>query len=74
MFRPVDAIYPENSLPAQWATFVRINYAYSEGLARVDELVDDLRGEDDGTSGVREPPNPQPDAPGGRDALDPPRP
>ncbi len=66
---PVEAIFPEDALPGKWGSFVRINYAYGEGLARVDQLVDDLRG-DDGASGVREPRDPPPDAPGGLDALD----
>jgi NAD-dependent dihydropyrimidine dehydrogenase PreA subunit len=70
---PVEAIFPEDAVPAKWKPFVRIDDAYSEGLARVDQLVDDHRGEDDGTSGVREPRNPPPDSPGGLDALDPPR-
>jgi NAD-dependent dihydropyrimidine dehydrogenase PreA subunit len=71
---PVEAIFPEDALPAKWSPFVRINYAYGEGLARVDQLVDELRGEDDGAAGVRESRNPPPDAPGGIDALEPPGP
>ena len=69
---PVEAIFPEDALPEKWSLFVRINYAYGEGLARVDELVNELRGDDDGTAGVREPRVPPPDAPGGGDALEPP--
>lgn len=63
---PVEAIFPEDSLPANWAAFVVINYAYSDGLERVDQLVDELRDDDDdGATGVREPRVPPPDAPGG---------
>ena len=69
---PVEAIFPEDALPEKWSPFVRINYAYGEGLARVDELVDELPGDDDGAAGVREPRVPPPDAPGGGDALEPP--
>lgn len=71
---PVEAIFPEDALPEKWSPFVRINYAYGDGLARVDELVEQLRGGDDGASGVREPRVPPPDAPGGGDALEPPSP
>jgi NAD-dependent dihydropyrimidine dehydrogenase PreA subunit len=70
---PVEAIFPEDVLPAKWSPFVRVNYAYGEGLAGVDQLVDELRGEDDGASAVREPRDPPPDAPGGTDAVEPPR-
>ena len=45
---PVEAITPEDAVPEKWQPFVRINYAYSDGLARVDELVEsylDERGE-----------------------------
>ena len=69
---PVEAIFPEDALPEEWSPFVRINYAYGEGRARVDELVDELPGDDDGAAGVREPRLPPPDAPGGGDALEPP--
>ena len=69
---PVEAIFPEDALAEKWSPFVRINYAYGEGLARVDELVDELPGDDDGAAGVREPRLPPPDAPGGGDALEPP--
>jgi ferredoxin len=37
---PVEAIYPEDSVPEQWAPFVVINAAFGDGLARVDQLVD----------------------------------
>jgi ferredoxin len=68
---PVDAIFPEGALPDKWRAFVRINYAYGEGLDAVNRLVDEWRGGDDGTAGVREPRTPPPDAPGGPDALSP---
>jgi NAD-dependent dihydropyrimidine dehydrogenase PreA subunit len=70
---PVEAIFPEDALPEKWRPFVRINYAYGDGLTRVDELVEELGGDDDGTAGAREPCVPSPDAPGGGDALAPPR-
>jgi NAD-dependent dihydropyrimidine dehydrogenase PreA subunit len=37
---PVEAIFPEDALPEKWQPFVRINYAYSDGMAVVDELTD----------------------------------
>ena len=37
---PVEAIFPEDALPEKWEPFVRINYAYSEGMAVVDQLTD----------------------------------
>jgi NAD-dependent dihydropyrimidine dehydrogenase PreA subunit len=37
---PVEAIFPEDALPDKWSDFVKINYAYSEGAAAVDPLVD----------------------------------
>ena len=36
---PVEAIFPEDALPDKWQSFVKINYAYPEGLERVSELV-----------------------------------
>jgi ferredoxin len=68
---PVEAIFPEDALPGKWEPFVRINYAYGEGLEEVNRLVEDLRRGDDGAAGVREPRTPPPDAPGGADALSP---
>jgi ferredoxin len=38
---PVEAIFPEDALPEKWQPFVRINYAYGEGFATVDKLVDE---------------------------------
>jgi ferredoxin len=68
---PVEAIFPEDALPDKWAPFVRINYAYSDGLDTVDRLVDEWRSEnDEGGSGVREPLRPPPDAPPDAQALD----
>ena len=29
---PVEAIFPEDALPEKWEPFVKINYAYSEGM------------------------------------------
>jgi NAD-dependent dihydropyrimidine dehydrogenase PreA subunit len=37
---PVEAIFPEDALPEKWQPFIRINYAFNEGLAAVDPLVD----------------------------------
>ena len=37
---PVEAIFPEDALPEKWQPFVKINYAYNEGLAAVEPLVD----------------------------------
>jgi ferredoxin len=36
---PVEAIFPEDSLPAKWQAFVRINAAYGQGVDAVDALV-----------------------------------
>ena len=38
---PVEAIFPEDALPEEWEPFVRINYAFPEGMAVVDELVEE---------------------------------
>ncbi len=46
---PVEAIYPEDALPEKWEPFVKINYAYGEGMDVVNELVqkyDDEHGVD----------------------------
>jgi len=37
---PVEAIFPEDALPDKWEPFVRINYAFPEGAAVIDQLVD----------------------------------
>jgi NAD-dependent dihydropyrimidine dehydrogenase PreA subunit len=37
---PVEAIYPEDALPEKWEPFVKINYAYGEGMDVVNELVE----------------------------------
>jgi NAD-dependent dihydropyrimidine dehydrogenase PreA subunit len=37
---PVEAIFPEDALPARWQTFVALNAAYGRGVAAVDALVD----------------------------------
>jgi ferredoxin len=36
---PVEAIFPEDALPAKWQQFTRINAAYADGIAAVDERV-----------------------------------
>ena len=42
---PVEAIFPENALPERWQTFVRINYAYSEGPDEVNRLANEYAAE-----------------------------
>src|SRR5213592_2914710 len=37
---PVEAIFTEDALPDKWEPFVRVNYAYGEGMDVVDGLVD----------------------------------
>jgi NAD-dependent dihydropyrimidine dehydrogenase PreA subunit len=37
---PVEAIFPEDALPDKWEPFVKINYAYSDGMDVVNELVE----------------------------------
>ena len=44
---PVEAIYPESSLPEEWEPFVRINYAFADGMDVVNELVDEYALEHD---------------------------
>jgi NAD-dependent dihydropyrimidine dehydrogenase PreA subunit len=36
---PVEAIFPEDALPAKWQAFVAINAAYGQGVDAVDTLV-----------------------------------
>ena len=38
---PVEAIFPEDALPDKWEPFVKINYAYSEGMDVVNKLTDE---------------------------------
>jgi NAD-dependent dihydropyrimidine dehydrogenase PreA subunit len=38
---PVEAIYPEDAVPDKWEPFIRINYAYTDGIDRVNGLVRD---------------------------------
>ena len=35
---PVEAILPEDAIPEDWEPFVKINYAFPNGMAAVDEL------------------------------------
>ncbi len=35
---PVEAIFPEDALPEKWEPFVKINAAFNESIAKVDEL------------------------------------
>ena len=36
---PVEAIFPEDAVPVKWEPFVKINYAYSDGMESVNKLV-----------------------------------
>ena len=38
---PVEAIFPEDALPDKWEPFVRINYAYGEGIDVVNKLTEE---------------------------------
>src|SRR5438128_4774058 len=38
---PVEAIFPEDALPDKWEPFVKINYAYSDGMDVVNKLTDE---------------------------------
>jgi NAD-dependent dihydropyrimidine dehydrogenase PreA subunit len=38
---PVEAIFPEDALPDKWEPFVKINYAYGEGIDVVNKLTDE---------------------------------
>ena len=35
---PVEAIFPEDALPEKWEPFVKINYAYGDGMDVVNQL------------------------------------
>ncbi len=37
---PVEAIFPEDALPEKWDPFVKINYAYSDGMEVVNDLTE----------------------------------
>ena len=37
---PVEAILPEDAVPDDWQPFVKINYAFEQGIPVVDELVE----------------------------------
>jgi ferredoxin len=37
---PVEAIFPEDSLPEKWVSFTAINDAYKDGTTAVDSLVE----------------------------------
>jgi ferredoxin len=37
---PVEAIFPEDSVPDAWQDFIPINYAYNDGEDKVRDLVD----------------------------------
>ena len=38
---PVEAILPEDAIPAGWEPFVKINYAFSQGIPAVEKLVEE---------------------------------
>jgi NAD-dependent dihydropyrimidine dehydrogenase PreA subunit len=38
---PVEAIFPEDALPDKWEPFVKINYAYGDGMDVVNQLVNE---------------------------------
>ena len=38
---PVEAIFPEDALPDKWEPFVKINYAYGDGMDVVNQLTDE---------------------------------
>ena len=38
---PVEAIFPEDALPDKWEPFIKINYAYGEGLDVVNNLTNE---------------------------------
>jgi ferredoxin len=65
---PVEAIFPEDALPGKREPFVKINYAYGDGIATVNRLVDDYL-EGDGGAGVREPRRPSPGSSGNGAAV-----
>ena len=37
---PVEAIFPEDALPEKWEPFVKINYAYDEGMDVINQLAE----------------------------------
>jgi NAD-dependent dihydropyrimidine dehydrogenase PreA subunit len=44
---PVEAIFPEDALPDKWEPFVKINYAYSDGMDVVNKLTQQYADEHD---------------------------
>ena len=53
---PVEAIFPEDALPEKWEPFVKINYAYGDGVAvgePVGDVVEGLRVHDGALPRVR---------------------
>jgi NAD-dependent dihydropyrimidine dehydrogenase PreA subunit len=38
---PVEAIFPEDALPEKWDPFIKINYAYGDGMDVVNKLTDE---------------------------------
>jgi NAD-dependent dihydropyrimidine dehydrogenase PreA subunit len=44
---PVEAIFPEDALPDKWEPFVKINYAYGDGMDVVNKLTQEYADEHD---------------------------
>jgi len=44
---PVEAIFPEDALPDKWEPFVKINYAFPDGAAVIDPLVQQYADDND---------------------------
>jgi NAD-dependent dihydropyrimidine dehydrogenase PreA subunit len=44
---PVEAIFPEDALPDKWEPFVKINYAYGDGMDVVNQLTQEYADEHD---------------------------
>ncbi len=44
---PVEAIFPEDALPDKWEPFVKINYAYGDGMDVVNQLTQKYADEHD---------------------------
>ena len=38
---PVEAILPEDAIPPDWQPFVKINYAFNNGIPVVEKLVEE---------------------------------
>jgi ferredoxin len=36
---PVEAIFPEDAVPPKWEAYIKINYAYADGMDKVSEVL-----------------------------------